>query len=520
MAPCRRVRLADAAPSPLVADFARIREQFDVHPEFPDEVEEAARAAAARPLPADGRADLRDLAFFTVDPPGSHGPRPGDAARASGRRRAPRALRHRRRRPLRRSGGRHRGRGVAARRHRVHARPPLPALSARARRGCCEPPRGGGQAGGGLHRRAGRPRNHDLGFRGARARPKPRPARLRPPGRRARGDPARDRRAPHRPRARARCGRSERRRPAGRPGPGLGQRLPAGVGDPPPVGGLERRDLAPRRQRRGGRDAPPPGRPPAHDGRRRPVPGRCAQARRRRPRCELAGGRRATRSSPATCARPTPRGRRSSSRRAASWAARGTPRSRARCPAEHVHAGLATSYAHTTAPLRRLADRYVLDLLVDLEAGRSPSPEAVATLARLPDTMEEAESRAGQVERAIVDDLEARLLEHRVGEEFDAAVVEHDARGARLQIAEPPIRARLHSDRAVRAGDDARRPAPRRRPRRPVAPLRSGVSYPPPPGRRWIALNPRRPVRLIEPAGGPVRTRAYATHCPRGPAGQ
>ena len=118
----------------------------------------------------------------------------------------------------------------------------------------------------------------------------------------------------------------------------------------------------------------------------------------------------------------------------------------------------------------------MLDLLVDLEAGRSPSPEAVATLARLPDTMEEAESRAGQVERAIVDDLEARLLEHRVGEEFDAAVVEHDARGARLQIAEPPIRARLRSDRRFEPGNDARRPARRRRPGRPVAPLRSGVS--------------------------------------------
>ena len=66
--------------------------------------------------------------------------------------------------------------------------------------------------------------------------------------------------------------------------------------------------------------------------------------------------------------------------------------------------------------------------------------------------MEEAESRAGQVERAIVDDLEARLLEHRVGERFDAVVVEHDARGARLQIAEPPIRARLHSDRRIDPG--------------------------------------------------------------------
>ena len=66
--------------------------------------------------------------------------------------------------------------------------------------------------------------------------------------------------------------------------------------------------------------------------------------------------------------------------------------------------------------------------------------------------MEEAESRAGQVERAIVDELEARLLEHRVGERFDAVVVDHDARGARLQIAEPPIRARLHSDRRIDPG--------------------------------------------------------------------
>jgi exoribonuclease R len=121
-------------------------------------------------------------------------------------------------------------------------------------------------------------------------------------------------------------------------------------------------------------------------------------------------------------------------------------------PADHVHAGLAIAYAHTTAPLRRLADRYVLDLLIDLEAGRVPGADAVATLGRLPDTMQDAESRAGQVERAIVDDLEARLLEHRVGEEFEAAVVDDDARGARLQISEPPVRARLHSDRRIEPG--------------------------------------------------------------------
>ena len=58
----------------------------------------------------------------------------------------------------------------------------------------------------------------------------------------------------------------------------------------------------------------------------------------------------------------------------------------------------------------------------------------------------------GSVTPAQWNDLEARLLEHRVGEEFDAAVVEQDARGARLQIAEPPIRARLHSDRRFEPG--------------------------------------------------------------------
>jgi exoribonuclease R len=121
-------------------------------------------------------------------------------------------------------------------------------------------------------------------------------------------------------------------------------------------------------------------------------------------------------------------------------------------PEQHVHAGLATPYAHTTAPLRRLADRYVLDLLIELEAGREPDAAAVETLGKLPGAMDEAESRAGQVERAVVDELEARLLEHRVGERFEAVVVDDDSRGARLQIADPPVRARLHGDRRIAPG--------------------------------------------------------------------
>jgi exoribonuclease R len=113
-------------------------------------------------------------------------------------------------------------------------------------------------------------------------------------------------------------------------------------------------------------------------------------------------------------------------------------------PADPEHAALATPYAHCTAPMRRLADRYVLDLVAGLAGGRAPSAADVETLARLPDVMDRAEERADQLERAIVDDAEARLLEHRVGEEFSAVVVDIDRRGARLQVAEPPVRARLH----------------------------------------------------------------------------
>jgi exoribonuclease R len=104
-------------------------------------------------------------------------------------------------------------------------------------------------------------------------------------------------------------------------------------------------------------------------------------------------------------------------------------------PDGSVHAAIAAPYAHTTAPLRRLADRHVLELL----AGHGDP----ATLSRLPEVMEAAQATAGQVERAIIDAMETRVLEHRVGETFAAVALENDARGTIIQIGDPPIRARL-----------------------------------------------------------------------------
>jgi exoribonuclease R len=109
-------------------------------------------------------------------------------------------------------------------------------------------------------------------------------------------------------------------------------------------------------------------------------------------------------------------------------------------PPLRQHAALAMDYAHTTAPLRRLADRYVLDLLVSLDAGRAPTEAEHATLARLPAVMDEAERKSGKLERQVVDVAEAWTLRGREGDEFAAAVLGARGDDVEVQIESPPIR--------------------------------------------------------------------------------
>jgi exoribonuclease R len=447
----RRVRLAEAPPSPLADDFARIREQFGVDPEFPDEVEEAARAAAARPVPREGRADLRELEFFTVDPPGSM-----DLDQAMLLERRP--------------GGGHWVRyAIADVGHSVERGGPIEAEAWR--RGvtvytpdvrCPLYPRALGEGAASLLPGEDRPavvfsveldaagretsaavaravvRSRDrldyTGLDGERA------AMLREIGERRaaladeRGAVALD---------------SPEQRVVPDPGTPCGYRLEWESRHPAEDWNAEISLLAGSvaaavmlRHRvgllrtMGGAD------PYRVDVLRHAAAALAVSWPAETSFEEFARGLRPTDAARAALLEQA----RGVMGRAGYAAFSGDP------PAEHVHAGLAMPYAHTTAPLRRLADRYVLDLLVELEAGRRPDAAAVETLGRLPKVMEDAEARAGQVERAVVDDLEARVLEHRVGERFDAVVVEHDARGAKLQIAEPPVRARLHDERRLEAG--------------------------------------------------------------------
>lgn len=109
-------------------------------------------------------------------------------------------------------------------------------------------------------------------------------------------------------------------------------------------------------------------------------------------------------------------------------------------PAHAEHSAIAAPYAHVTAPLRRLADRYVLDLLLDLAAGNYPDEAQLATLQQLPSVMNDADRISRQLESAIVDFAEARLMQDRIGEVFAAMVIGLRQEGTIVQIADPPIR--------------------------------------------------------------------------------
>ncbi|HVF03677.1 MAG TPA: RNB domain-containing ribonuclease [Frankiaceae bacterium] len=107
------------------------------------------------------------------------------------------------------------------------------------------------------------------------------------------------------------------------------------------------------------------------------------------------------------------------------------------------HSAIAAPYAHVTAPLRRLADRFANEVVLALVAGREVPGWCRAALPELPGLMAAADRRERELDRAVLDYVEAAVLERRVGETFDAVVTDVDDRGGIVQVAEPAVRARL-----------------------------------------------------------------------------
>jgi len=119
------------------------------------------------------------------------------------------------------------------------------------------------------------------------------------------------------------------------------------------------------------------------------------------------------------------------------------------------HAAMAATYAHATAPLRRLADRYVVRAALAIANGK-PVPNVVAeAFLGLPAVMERADALGSQIERAVVDLAEAVMLKGREGEKFAAVVTDVDERGVRIQLRDLPVAARV-SAHGVEPGDELR----------------------------------------------------------------
>jgi len=127
-------------------------------------------------------------------------------------------------------------------------------------------------------------------------------------------------------------------------------------------------------------------------------------------------------------------------------------------PADPVHAALASEYAHVTAPLRRLGDRYAGEICVALCAGTEVPSWVLARLAEVPDLMKDAGRRASQYESMVLDLVEAGILHRHVGETFEGVVTEVDEQDethGRVTIQEPAVEARVTARERLPLGTEA-----------------------------------------------------------------
>ena len=126
-------------------------------------------------------------------------------------------------------------------------------------------------------------------------------------------------------------------------------------------------------------------------------------------------------------------------------------------PDQLEHAALASPYAHVTAPLRRLVDRYGLEACAALCAGEAVPQWVLDRLPDLPDIMRDSGRKANAYENAVLNLVEAETLQPRVGTKFDAVVTEvdhDDERKGTVMVREPAVEAAVSSDSPLPVGED------------------------------------------------------------------
>lgn len=103
------------------------------------------------------------------------------------------------------------------------------------------------------------------------------------------------------------------------------------------------------------------------------------------------------------------------------------------------HSGIAAPYAHVTAPLRRLSDRFATEVCLAVSGGVEIPDWVRRALPDLPAIMRKSDATASKVERACIDLTEATVLHDRIGERFTAHVLRgaEETRAAEVFVSDP-----------------------------------------------------------------------------------
>lgn len=121
-------------------------------------------------------------------------------------------------------------------------------------------------------------------------------------------------------------------------------------------------------------------------------------------------------------------------------------------PGLTTHAGLGAAYAHVTAPLRRLVDRFGAEICLAVSAGRDVPAWVRESLPELPGLMGGSDSLASKVDKACLDQTEAWVLADQVGQEFDVVVLRAESANAEVFLPEPPVIAKCAGEHFPEGG--------------------------------------------------------------------
>lgn len=112
-------------------------------------------------------------------------------------------------------------------------------------------------------------------------------------------------------------------------------------------------------------------------------------------------------------------------------------------PAKATQAAIGAPYAHATAPLRRLVDRWSLVVCDALANGHEVPPWARASLPALPTLMARSSQKAAQLDAGALDRVEAALLAGHEGDVFGGVALTLRGDGVRVQLTTPPVEAKV-----------------------------------------------------------------------------